>query len=63
MKKFENNEDPMKAFIAKASKTYSEIYANSYEIKAKGLKKGFKKDITIEDFNNTSINEKTQQMK
>ena len=39
--KFENSDKPIKIIIVKASKTYIEIYANGYEIKPKGLKKGF----------------------
>ena len=37
--KFENSDKPIKIIIVKASKTYIEIYANGYEIKAKGFKK------------------------
>ena len=56
--KFENRDKPIKIIIVKASKTYIEICVNGYEIKAKGLKKGFKKDVKRDDFNKTLITEK-----
>ena len=56
--KFENSDKPIKIIIVKASKTYIEICVNGYEIKAKELKKGFKKDVKRDDFNKTLITEK-----
>ena len=47
---FENSDKPIKIIIPKASKTYIEICESGYEIKAKGLKNGFKKEV-----NNTLI--------
>ena len=60
MLKFENSDKPIKIIIVKASKTYVEICVNGFEIKAKGLKKGFKKDFKPDDFNKTLITEKPQ---
>ena len=55
---FENSDKPIKIIIPKALKTYIEICENGYEIKAKGLKNGFKKEV-----NNTLITEKPHQLK
>ena len=62
--KFENGDKSIKKIYCKSSKTYLEIFSDdNYEIKAKGLKKGFKKDIKISDFDNTLSTEKSHQIK
>ena len=57
--KFENGECLCKEINAKAPKTYQEKRINQLRsVKAKGLKRGFKKEILKNDFKNVSFNEK-----
>ena len=56
--KFENGECPCKKFNAKAPKTYEERRINQLRsVKAKGLKRGFKKEISDNDFKNVTLYE------
>ena len=56
--KFENGECPCKEFNAKAPKTYEEKRINQLRsVKAKGLKRGFKKEISDNDFKNVTLYE------
>ena len=49
--KFENGQCPTKEFNSKAAKTYEEKRINQLRsVKAKGLKRGFKNDISDNDF-------------
>ena len=58
--KAENSERPCKEFNAKAPKTYEIKRINQLRsVKAKGLKRGFKKGILENDFNNVTPNEKS----
>ena len=57
--KFGNAECPCKEFNAKAPKTYEEKRINQLQsVKAKGLKRGFTKTISENDFKNVTLNEK-----
>ena len=48
---FENGENPAKEFDAKAPKTYEDIFSNKkIYSKSKRLKKGYKKNINLDDF-------------
>ena len=56
--KFENGECPCKEFNAKAPKTYEERRINQLtSVKVKGLKRGFKKEISDNDFKNVTLYE------
>ena len=57
--KFENSQCPTKEFNAKAAKTYEEKRINQLRsVKVKGLKKGFKNNISDNDFKNVTLDEK-----
>lgn len=62
--KIENAYNPIVEFIAPASKIYLEIYlSDKIGLKAKGLKQGFKKNVTTEKCKNTAIKEEPHQIK
>ena len=57
--KFENGECPCFEFNSKAAKTYEEKQINQLRsIQAKGLKRGFKNNISEDHFKNVTLDEK-----